>query len=161
MLTEDMLMAMNARARKIHLLGPSAYRQHPVQVGPFTPPDAEEVPLLMGAFIRWTNRAWKNLSAIELAAGILWRLGYIHPFSDGNGRTMRAAAYYAVCVKSGTWLQGKPTLPELLNAHRAEYIAALLEGNASQRASELDLTRLEQLIERLLFMQTGRRDFAG
>ncbi len=36
-----------------------------------------------------------------LAAYALWRLNWIHPFIEGNGRTARAACYYLICMKYG------------------------------------------------------------
>ena len=42
-----------------------------------------------------------------LAAYALWRLNWIHPFVEGNGRTARAACYYLICMKAGRLLPGK------------------------------------------------------
>ena len=37
----------------------------------------------------YVNENWEAKSAIHLAAYIMWRLNWIHPFADGNGRLSR------------------------------------------------------------------------
>jgi len=39
------------------------------------------------------NENWAKLSPLHLAAYTLWRMNWIHPFVDGNGRTSRAVSY--------------------------------------------------------------------
>lgn len=39
---------------------------------------------------------------IHLMAFVLWRLNWIHPFTDGNGRTARAVAYSYFAFALGT-----------------------------------------------------------
>jgi len=51
-------------------------------------------------FCDYVNENW-NKSAIHLAAYALWRLNWIHPFTDGNGRTARAVSYLILCVRLG------------------------------------------------------------
>ena len=66
------------------------YRTHQVYVGNFVPPKPEDVPALMQDLVRWLNgpEAWA-LHPVEYAAIAHYRLVYIHPFVDGNGRTSR------------------------------------------------------------------------
>ena len=66
------------------------YRTHQVYVGDFVPPKPEDVPALMEDLVRWLNsaEAW-SLHPVEYAAIAHYRLVYIHPFVDGNGRTSR------------------------------------------------------------------------
>ena len=54
------------------------------------PPKPEDVPALMDDLITWLNsaEAW-SLHPVEYAAIAHYRLVYIHPFVDGNGRTSR------------------------------------------------------------------------
>ena len=54
-----------------------------------TPPDASEIPALMGDLIKWIRNNEKKFHHIELAAIIHHKLVFIHPFFDGNGRTAR------------------------------------------------------------------------
>ena len=54
----------------------------------------------------YVNDNWEARAAIHLSAYILWRLNWIHPFDDGNGRTSRALSYLVLCVKLGYRLPG-------------------------------------------------------
>ena len=85
--------------------------------------------------------------AIHLTAYTLWRLNWIHPFTDGNGRTARAVAYLVLCVRLGYRLPGTKTIPELIAADKDPYYAALEAADAG------DLTVLEKLLAALLAQQ--------
>jgi Fic family protein len=77
----------------------------------------------MEDFVNTVNRFWnEHTDPVVLAAYVLWRLNHIHPFINGNGRTARAAAYFALCVAAGRWLQGTTILPELIRRNRADYV---------------------------------------
>jgi Fic family protein len=104
----------------------------------------------MENFINSVNRAWETADPVSLAAFILWRLNHIHPFINGNGRTARAAAYFALCVKLGGWLPGTPILPARLKINDPEYLAAIRAADASIANDGLDLSELHKLIGRLL-----------
>jgi Fic family protein len=52
------------------------------------PVGAHLVPEKMEELCDYVNENW-NKSAIHLAAYVMWRLNWIHPFADGNGRTSR------------------------------------------------------------------------
>jgi len=61
-----------------------------VFVGNHIPPGPTRVQLLMDEFIHWLNAAETlSLHPIRFAALAHYKLVYIHPFSDGNGRTSR------------------------------------------------------------------------
>lgn len=65
-------------------------RQTQVFVGDFTPPSPAAVPSLIDNFIEWMNSVEAlELHPIEYAALAHYKLVYIHPFYDGNGRTSR------------------------------------------------------------------------
>ncbi|BDB57547.1 Fic family protein [Flavobacterium ammonificans] len=55
----------------------------------FTPPNANKVPDLLDELIDFINTNPLNLNAIELATFFHHKLVWIHPFFDGNGRTVR------------------------------------------------------------------------
>jgi len=84
---------------------------------------------------------------IHLMAYVLWRLNWIHPFTDGNGRTARAVAYLVLCVRLGYRLPGTKSIPELIAADKDPYYAAL------EAADKDDLTILEKLLAALLARQ--------
>lgn len=60
-------------------------------VGNHVPPKPEQVPSLMKEFIEWLNsdELMETLHPVEAAALAHYKLVYIHPFYDGNGRTSR------------------------------------------------------------------------
>jgi Fic family protein len=53
------------------------------------PPSAIKIPKLMAEFFEWYYAHKKNMPVVELAAWVHYKLVYIHPFIDGNGRTAR------------------------------------------------------------------------
>jgi Fic family protein len=53
------------------------------------PPSAVKIPALMTEFMEWYYEHKSKLSIVELAGWIHYKLVYIHPFIDGNGRTSR------------------------------------------------------------------------
>ena len=84
-------------------------------------------------------RVEQATSPVELASHALWRINYIHPFVNGNGRTARAVCYFILCVKLGGQLPGRTTLPEILRREptRTLYVQALRvadEGNSEPLA---------------------------
>ncbi len=76
------------------------------------PPPVSAVPGLVEELCEYVNENFSIASALHLAAYVMWRLNWVHPFDDGNGRTARAASYLLLCVKLGSRLPGKPTIPD-------------------------------------------------
>ncbi|MBV9180292.1 MAG: Fic family protein [Acidobacteria bacterium] len=64
-------------------------------------------------------------SAFHLAAYVMWRLNWIHPFVNGNGRTTRAVSYYVLCAKLEVYIPGVTTVPELIGHNKDPYYKAL------------------------------------
>ena len=150
-LSEYLIKALNFQAIACLHTNAGDYRPCPVTVGGYTPPEHYRVPALMDDFVNDVNRNWDRIDPVALATYVLWRLNFIHPFINGNGRTARAASYFVLCVKSEGWLGGEVILPELLRAkaNHDEYVAALRAADASL-STKLDLSQLHELIQRLL-----------
>ena len=66
-------------------------RRTQVYVGDYIPPHPSHIELLMLKFVEWLNLPENrdNLHPIRFAALAHYKLVYIHPFVDGNGRTSR------------------------------------------------------------------------
>lgn len=128
----------------------------PDQLPSFQPPPHFEVNALMQIFTNQANRLWSEFDPFTLSAFVLWRLNYIHPFINGNGRTARVICYFVLCLKFGSWLPGTPILPQLIYQNRNEYILKLKEVDESLRAGTLNLSPLAQFIQRLLEEQLGQ-----
>ncbi len=152
-LSDTLLKALNFHAIACLHTSAGQYRPCRVTVGDYEPPPEFMVPGLMENFINSVNRHWETSDPVYLSAFILWRLNHIHPFINGNGRTARAAAYFALCVKLGGWLKGTPILPARLKMNDPDYIAAIKAADASIAAGALDLSALHALISRLLAEQ--------
>ena len=69
-----------------------------------TPPDFNELDVLIEDLCRFFNTDDENFIH-PLVKGIIihFMIGWIHPFSDGNGRTARALFYWYL-LKNGYWL---------------------------------------------------------
>lgn len=117
------------------------------------PPDAHLVPSLVEDLCDYVNDNFNAKPDVHLAAYVLWRLNWIHPFVDGNGRTSRAASYFVLCMKSGNVLPGKTTIPDQIAANKQPYYDALEEADKALKAGAVDLTQLEDLISAALARQ--------
>ncbi len=116
-----------------------AFRPGAVEIGDskHVPPHSSLVAGLVDELCDWVNEH-ANLPALKLCAFVMWRLNWIHPFTDGNGRTSRAVAYYVLCARLGGRLPGKLTIPAQIAADREPYYLAL--EAADQGANMLDLS---------------------
>ena len=88
-----------------------------------------------------------------LPAYALWRLNWIHPFVEGNGRTARAACYYLLCLKQGQLLPGKKIVPERIREDRTPYYDALRAADIAWEQGQFDVSRLAGYLSGLLRQQ--------
>ena len=107
----------------------------------------------MDRFISFIHENWYAARETQLAAYALWRLNWIYPFVEGNGRTARATAYHILCVRSGRLLPGNKIVPERIREDRTPYIAALRVADQAWANGNLDTSQLEGYIARLLQAQ--------
>lgn len=126
------------------------FREEPIYVGDHIPPHFDLVSDLMDRFISFIHENWDNLTATQLAAYGLWRLNWIHPFIEGNGRTARAVCYYLLCVKYGGLLRGGKIVPERIRENRPPYYAALKAADRAWAAGNLDVSELEAYLAGLV-----------
>jgi len=117
------------------------------------PVDAYLVPELIEELCDYVNDNWNRETAIHLSAYVMWRLNWIHPFSDGNGRTSRMLSYLVLCVKSRMLLPGTHTIPDQIVDNRKPYFDALEAADQSLKAGSVDLSQMEELIEAMLAKQ--------
>jgi Fic family protein len=156
-LRPSLLLDLNRRA----IEGINAYagnfRPGGVKIGKSAhePPAAYLVPSLVDDMCEYVNDNWQTQTAVHLAAYVLWRVNWVHPFADGNGRTARAASYVVLCVHSRLHLPGTNTIPEQIVEARREYYDAL---EVADKSYELDCSKnpvvdLETLLKRMLASQ--------
>jgi Fic family protein len=126
------LYAGNFRPADVKIIGSS-----------LQPPPADQVPQEVEVYCDYINENWKR-RPIHLAAYALWRLNWIHPFTDGNGRTARVVSYLVLSVRLGYRLPGTKTIPDLIAENKTPYYRSL------EAADRNDLRVMEKYLEELL-----------
>jgi len=130
------------------------FREQPIYVGNHIPPHFKDVPNLMDQFFSVIHENWEiRNDPTTLAAYALWRLNWIHPFVEGNGRTARAACYYLICLRSGGLLPGKKIVPERIRDDRQPYYKALRAADEKWAEGHFDVSELALYLRGLLKAQ--------
>lgn len=158
-LTHEFLKELNFYA--VHMLSPApgAFR-HEVKINvnikntPHTPPKWGQVPDLLEGFFDELQKLTADDKVFEAAAYALWRLNWIHPFAQGNGRTSRALSYFILCQHYELWLPGRTILPELIKRHNNQYYKLLQAADSSHTSGSNDgLNAIAVFLEELLYEQ--------
>lgn len=130
------------------------FREQPIYVGNHIPPHFKDVPNLMDQFISVVHENWDiSTHPTSLPAYALWRLNWIHPFVEGNGRTARAACYHLMCLRYGGLIPGKKIVPERIRENREPYYAALQAADHAWAEGHFDVSVLAKYLEGLLKAQ--------
>jgi Fic family protein len=130
------------------------YREEPIYVGNHRPPHFREVPDLMDRFFSVVHENWATIDhPTMLPAYALWRLNWIHPFVEGNGRTARAACYYLICMKQGRLLGGRKIVPERIRENREPYYDALQAADFAWEQGDFNVSQLAAYLSGLLKAQ--------
>lgn len=116
------------------------------------PPEPAFVADEMQSLCEYVNDNW-NKSAVHLAAYVLWKMNWIHPFADGNGRTARAVSYVVLSIKLDSLLPGTPTIPEQIAANKSPYYDALEKADEAWTSEKVDVSALEDLLGNMLAQQ--------
>ncbi|MFB3815396.1 MAG: Fic family protein [Terriglobales bacterium] len=117
------------------------------------PVDAWQIPEKLEELCDYINEHWTTASPIHLAAYAMWRLNWIHPFTDGNGRTARALSYFVLCVRLGYRLPGTKTIPEQISRDKGPYYQAPEAADQYYRQGTVNLSELEGYLAKLLARQ--------
>ena len=152
-LSHSMIKAINFHAIAGLHYEAGQYRSCDVTVGDFTPPEHYRVQPSMDTFVDMVNRRWETTDVVDLAEYVLWRLNYIHPFVNGNGRTARPICYFILCAKFKRLFPGPLTVPQLLQSenYRQRYYDGLKAADAGNHTllrtlvGELFLIQIKQL----------------
>lgn len=154
-LTQGLILRLHQEALAgIHPLA-GTYRNSPVfiQQSQHKPPLHHDVPDLVAEMCDYVNQNWDDRNAVHLAAYILWRMNWIHPFADGNGRTARVVSYVVLSAKLHSLLPGTPTIPDQIAADKTPYYTALEKSDDSWKREILALTDMEGMLEGMLANQ--------
>lgn len=163
-LRPSLILALQREA----LLGISAYagnfRPAGVEIvgSKHKPVDAHRVPELIEELCDYVNENWNSKTAIHLSSYVMWRLNWVHPFADGNGRTSRILSYVVLCIKAESIFPGTPTIPEQIVDNRNPYFDALDAADLAWKEGRVDLSEMEQLLSGMLARQlTNAYENAG
>ena len=127
------------------------YRRGPIYVGNHVPPHFDRVSDEMDRFLSVVHENWTVIdNPMILPAYALWRMNWIHPFIEGNGRTARAACYYLICLKFGRLLPGARIVPERIRENREPYVAALRAADEAGAEGHFDVNQLAGYLGDLL-----------
>lgn len=132
------------------------WRNTPVKIhgSRHQPPEAPFVSEEIEHLCDYVNDNWSKVSAVHLAAYVLWKLNWIHPFADGNGRTARAVMYVVLSVKLDSLLPGAPTIPEQIAGNKKPYYDALEAADEHLAADKkVDVSKLEEMLNAMLSTQ--------
>jgi len=144
---------------RVALLGLSGYAGNwrpagiEIQGSRHAPPEPFLIPQLIEELCDYVNDNWKIKSPLHLASYVMWKLNWIHPFTDGNGRTSRAASYLVLCLRLGYLLPGKLTIPEQIAANKTPYYKALESADVAWSRGVIDLTAMKELLGSMLAAQ--------
>ena len=127
------------------------FREQPIYVGKHIPPHFKEVHGLMDQFFSVIHENWTTMQhPTTLPAYALWRLNWVHPFVEGNGRTARAACYYLICLRHGGMLPGNKIVPERIRENRQPYYDALQAADRAWADGHFDVSQLAEYLQQLL-----------
>jgi len=159
-LTLDLLLNLNNLAIRNIRRSAGKLRKIPIGISNTVhePPPWEEVEKHVQDMCSYVNSHWRRSTddladAVHLAAYVMWRINWIHPFRDGNGRTARAVSYLILSVRLGQLLPGEPTIADQIVDNKIPYYDALDDADAAWKDQKLDLSTMEKLITRLLEKQ--------
>ncbi len=130
------------------------FRNTPVKIhgSLHQPPEAAFVADEIQSLCEYVNGNWDK-SAVHLAAYVLWKMNWIHPFADGNGRTARAVSYVVLSIKLDSLLPGTPTIPEQIAVDKDPYYKALEAADKAWAENKVDVSALEGLLGDMLAKQ--------
>lgn len=101
----------------------------------YTPPAPLEVPHFMREFVDWINAHIEEVSPVLTAGITQFQFVYIHPFVDGNGRTVRLLSTL-ILYKTGYDFKRLFTISEYYDKDRPAYYNAI----QSVRKNKMDMT---------------------
>jgi Fic family protein len=118
------------------------FRTKPRLVADHVPPKSQDVERFIDEMC---DHAKRQVDMFYCAAFLLWRLNWIHPFSDGNGRVSRALCAICLSVEIGVSTAHR-VIPGLLD-RKNDYFAALESADKKWAKSDQDYSDSEVVSE--------------
>ena len=152
-LTPLLICELNGLAAADLTPNPGKLRETDVEISgsKHVPPTWSDLPRLFDEMCGYVNQG--DHDAVHVTAYVLWRVNWIHPFEEGNGRTARAAAYLILCASLGQELPGEVTFVERLVRHKILYYRALDDADRAWQKGVLDVSAMTELLRGLLEAQ--------
>lgn len=153
-MSEDLIKAVHRIAMKNLLPDAGQYRKGDVEIknSPHVPPSWMDVPAQMGTFVQYLQQNWDQKDLVHLSSFVMWRLNWIHPFSNGNGRSTRGLAYLVLCAKHGELLPAKSSVAQQIAENKQPYYDALKKADAIFAATHnIDLA-LQDMVALISFL---------
>jgi len=135
------------------------WRDRFVHCDGYVPPSWRDVKAHVDEFCNYANSI--EGQPLHSSAYVLWRIGWIHPFFDGNGRVARELSYLAFLVAhKEIEFPGSPVIPELIDQkYRDEYFAGLHEADFEWDGNTPRVEKLESLIAGLFVEQMASANY--
>jgi Fic family protein len=154
-LRPSLIMSLHREALRGISTFAGSYRPSAVEISKseHQPPPAHLVAELVEDMCEYVNENWGEKTPLHLSAYVMWRLNWIHPFADGNGRTSRIVSYVVLMIKAGSILPGTPTIPDQIVSDRRGYFNALDKADEAWKAGHLDVSVMEELLAGMLARQ--------
>ncbi len=137
----------------------------------YVPPDYKHLDKILNDFCIFANETNRKrfIHPIIRAAILHFLIGYIHPFTDGNGRTARAIFYWYL-LKKGYWLIEYLSISRMIIKSREQYSKAYLFSeldendltyfiNYQLRTLEMAFDSLKEYINRKIQEKRKLHDF--
>lgn len=158
---DEAALAHLHRAGTLFLLeNPGFYRDIDIHIAKngevvHQPPPWQEVEALMRDFFQNLATLWRKGDALDVASYALWRIAWIHPFRDGNGRTANLFAYACLCLKLGALLPDKNTVVDQILGNHVACEKALRAANRAfaRRRGKQHLRTVKAYLDGLLLRQ--------
>jgi Fic family protein len=117
------------------------------------PPDFHKIPLLMEEFCKFaSNDEAEFIHPLIKGVVLHFLIGYIHPFTDGNGRCARSIFYWYM-LSRGYWLFEHMPISRILLHSKAKYARAYLftetDDNDLTYFINYNLSAIEKALEDL------------
>lgn len=117
------------------------------------PISGDDVPRYIEEMLEYLKENWSSKTALHLCSYAMWRLNWIHPFADGNGRTSRMLSYMVLCGKLKQVLPGTRTIPEQISENKRPYYEALEDADKHYKSGNVNVSNMEKLLESCLAAQ--------
>lgn len=122
-------------------------RDNEIENSRHVPPPHAEVPRLLDEACTFVSAQSAEADPLFVAAYILWRICWIHPFGDGNGRTARAVSYLVLGQRLKVELGGEHPVPQRIKSAPIAFRRALEAADAAWSQGRLDVSALRRLLE--------------